>query len=54
MMKLKKIIINNLWTEKPIYKGSIKDYEKVRDQYDNQYVDSWTFYNGKLEVSIEY
>ncbi len=51
--EIKKIIINDIWTSKTIYKGSIKDYEEVKEQYDNQYIGSWTFHNGKLEVEIE-
>ena len=51
--EIKKIIINDFWTKKTIYKGSRKDYEEVKEQYNDQYVDSWTFSMGKLEVNIE-
>lgn len=51
--EIKKIIINDVWTSKALYIGSIKDYEAVKEQYDNQYVSGWTFHNGKLGVDIE-
>lgn len=51
--EIKKIIINDFWTKKTIYKGSIKDYEEVKEQYNDQYVNSWTFSMSKLEVNIE-
>lgn len=51
--EIKKIIINNVWTSKALYVGSIEDYEEVKEQYNNQYVCSWIFHNGKLEVEID-